>query len=397
MRDMPFVRPGMTKWTLLLLSSLTVMTSAILSAPLPAIRAHFAESSHIDLWARLILTLPALFMVLMGPFAGKLVDTVGRKTPLLIGVAVFGLAGTSGFFLESLTGLLIARAVQGMAITVVFTASTALIADYYQGPERADFLGLQSAFMATTGLAYMLLGGLLTDVGWRLAFLVYASAFLLLPLAIRYLQEPNLPSQPLPASENRKGLAAAIPLGLLVLVLGITFVSQVVFFLVPVQMPFHLQTLGIESSTLSGLITGLNSLFMGLIGLIYSRLKRRLTYLHLVAAAFGLIALGYWVLGMTHVLSLVILGLLISGVGLGLNNPNLTTWIVALSPPDMRGRAVGARISFFFLGQFLSPILAQPIISAIGISGVFTAAAGLSLLIFLCSLLLGRWMPETVE
>jgi MFS family permease len=173
------------------------------------------------------------------------------------------------------------------------------------------------------GLAYMLLGGLLTDVGWRFAFLVYASAFLLLPLAIRHLQEPNLPRQPSPAIKNRKGLAAAVPL--------------------------------------------------------------------------GLTALGYWVLGMSQVMSLVILGLLISGVGLGLNNPNLTTWIVALSPPEMRGRAVGARISFFFLGQFLSPILAQPIIGRMGILDVFTAAACLSLLILLCSLLLGRWMPETVE
>ena len=141
MRDKTFVNHGLTKWTLLLLSSLPVMTSAILSAPLPAIRAHFSDSSHIDLWARLILTLPALFMVLMGPFAGELVDRVGRKTPPLIGVAVFGLAGISGFFLNSLTGLLIARAFQGMGITVVFTASTALIAEYYHCPERADFLG----------------------------------------------------------------------------------------------------------------------------------------------------------------------------------------------------------------------------------------------------------------
>jgi hypothetical protein len=49
--------------------------------------------------------------------------------------------------------------------------ATALIADYYVGAARGQFLGLQAAFMALGGVVFLTFGGFLADVNWRLPFL----------------------------------------------------------------------------------------------------------------------------------------------------------------------------------------------------------------------------------
>ena len=91
--------------------------------------------------------------------------------------------------------------------------------------------------------------------------------------------------------------------------------------------------------------------------------------------------LGYVTLAISANFSIVFLGLLIAGVGLGLLMPNLNVWLVSIIPATLRGRAIGGLATFIFLGQFFSPIIAQPIAQQIGLVGVYGLAGGLSLLL----------------
>ncbi len=375
-----------TRLTLLLLSSLTVMTGATLSAALPPLRSYFADLPRVDFWVRILLTTPALFIVISGPIAGSLIDRLGRKRPLILGVVIYGFAGLSGMVVRSLPGLLIGRAVLGMAVTVIFTAATALIADYYHGQARARFLGLQSAFMAVSSVVFIFLGGVLADIGWQYSFLIYGVALLILPLAIFSLFEPDHH----PASENdtdqQKTLFGAVSPKVLFWIFGLTHLGQIIFYTIPVQLPFYLRDLNISSAGIGGLITGFNSLMMSLAGLIFYRIRKNISYLRMVRLTFGLITIGYLILGLTSKLSILLVGLAVAGLGLGLNNPNLTTWLVNVTPPNLRGRALGTRVTVLFLGQFLSPILAQPLINAGDIPLAYLAAAGLGGVILIFAL-----------
>jgi hypothetical protein len=58
-----------TKATLLLISSLTVMAGAKIAPSLPAMQEHFKDVENAALWVRLVLTLPALFIVFGSPIA----------------------------------------------------------------------------------------------------------------------------------------------------------------------------------------------------------------------------------------------------------------------------------------------------------------------------------------
>ncbi len=161
------------KATLLLASSLTVMSGATIAPSLSAMQDHFSGVENAQFWVRLVLTMPALFIVIGSLSAGQMVDRLGRK-PLLIGSALlYGLAGGSGFVLNSLFSILCGRALLGLAVAGVMVSATTLIADYYQGDRRANFMGLQAAFMGFGGVLFLSVGGFVADLNWRLPFLIY--------------------------------------------------------------------------------------------------------------------------------------------------------------------------------------------------------------------------------
>lgn len=377
----------LTRLTLLLLSSLTVLSGSALSAALPHIQQTFSSGSRSAFWVRMLLTTPALFIVICGPLAGALVDRFGRKRLLVSALALYGLAGTAGMYLRTLPGLLISRGLLGAAVSIIFTAATALIADYYQGDARVRFLGFQSAFMAASSVAATFLGGFLTDLGWPWAFSIYGLAFLIFPLACLYLSEPekNTPSSPLDVPQG--GLLKTMPLRFLLLVFGLTHLGHILFYTIPVQLPFHLLEMGVSSASAAGVILSLNSLMMAVSGILFARFKKSVSTLWVIRLTFGLIAGGYLLLALAQTPITLLGGLVLGGLGLGLNNPNLTAWLVEETPAPLRGRALGNRLTFLFLGQFLSPILAHPLVSTGGAPLVYLAAAGLGFVVFFLSLM----------
>lgn len=135
---MPNPNNWITKLTLLLASSLTVMAGATVSPSLPAMQQHFASTiADPDLrttLVKLVITLPALFIVIGSLIAGLIIDRFGRKPLLLITAILYGFAGSSGLYLESLPTILIGRALLGLAGVMV--SATTLIADYYSGAAR---------------------------------------------------------------------------------------------------------------------------------------------------------------------------------------------------------------------------------------------------------------------
>jgi MFS family permease len=92
---------------------------------------------------------------------------------------------------------------------------------------------------------------------------------------------------------------------------------------------------------------------------------------------------GYMIIGWVDSYEQVLIGLAITGLGLGLLMPNLTVWVSAVVSDVLRGRALGGLTTFFFLGQFLSPIVSQPLSQQIGLGSTYSVAGGLLLLLAL--------------
>jgi MFS family permease len=384
MMSSPNPNSWLTKLTLLLASSLTVMAGATVSPALPAMKQHFAETiADPDLRAtlvKLVITLPALFIVIGSPIAGMIIDRFGRKPLLLITAILYGFAGSSGLVLDTLPAILIGRAFLGFAVAGVMVSATTLIADYYSGPARAAFMGLQAGFMGLGGVLFLTLGGFLAQQNWRFPFGIYSFAWLIVPLIFATIVEPHRKvATPGTATDGRSDYA--MPIAILALVYGLTWLSQIVFYLIPVQLPFFLEGLVQAQPSQSGMAIALCTLFSAAASVAYGKLKQRMEFVSFLPLIFGLMGLGYLLIGQAQGWAQALVGLAIAGMGLGILMPNMTVWLSSAVGDAVRGRALGGLTTAMFLGQFLSPILSQPITSGLGLGSTYAIAGGFLLIL----------------
>jgi len=104
---------------------------------------------------------------------GRTADLLGRRRVFLIALAVFALASLVGGLVDDGTTLIATRFVKGLA--AAFTAPTALsilTTSFHEGPARNRALSVFSVFGASGYSSGLILGGLLTSVGWRWTFLI---------------------------------------------------------------------------------------------------------------------------------------------------------------------------------------------------------------------------------
>lgn len=374
------------KITLLLTSTLTIMAGATIAPSLPAMQAYFADVENAELWVRLLLTMPALFIALGAPLAGQLVDTLGRKPLLMASVLLYGLAGSSGFVLDSLFQMLAGRAFLGLAVAGIMVSATTLIADYYQGDRRSGFMGLQAAFMSLGGVVFLSVGGFIADLNWRFPFLIYLFSWVLLPGILGFLSEPDpqIQDSPTPTtSANINKTKAKLPFNLLGVIYGSALILQIVFYMIPVQLPFYLEQLSGASASQSGIAIALVTLFAAIASLNYSKIKQKFSYIQILSVSFVLMGLGYVGIGLVGSYSVILIVLIPAGLGLGLLTPNLNVWTTTTVPAALRGRALGGLTTCIFLGQFLSPIVTQPLNQTLnlsatyGLAGVLVAVLGI--------------------
>ncbi len=367
------VRPStspLVKATLLIASTFTVMAGATIAPALPAMQAHFAGLPNAALWVRLILTFPALFIVLGAPVAGILVDRVGRKPLLLFCGILYGLAGTSGLYTPDLTTLLIGRALLGLAVAGMMTSVTTLISDYFSGEARTKFMGYQASYMALGGTLFLTMGGWLADKGWRMPFWVYGLAFLVLPLLVTQIVEP-VRAKAGSAGNAERTAQSALPVALLGFLYSMIFLCQVVFYLLPTQLPFLLKPLIGGSGSQAGLALAGLTLCAAVTSARFGSLARRVSRVPLLALAWGLMGAGYAVISQARGWGGLVPGLVLAGVGLGAIMPNLNVWLAQVAPPALRGRIMGGYATALFLGQFVSPFIGQPIVRGIGVGQTY--------------------------
>ncbi|NDJ18841.1 MFS transporter [Myxacorys almedinensis] len=377
------------KATLLLSSSLTVMAGATIAPSLPAMRDYFAATPNADFWVRLVLTIPALFIAIAAPFVGTMIDRFGRKPLLAFAVLLYGIAGTSGAVLNDISLILVGRVLLGLSVAGIMTTATALIADYYTGAARAQFLGFQAGFMGLGGVLFLSLGGFLADVNWRMPFLIYLLALLILPLVVLVLPEPDRTET---AENSGTALTEAFPWRIAGLTYLAAFLSQIVFYLIPVQLPFYLKQLVSATASQSGLAIALATLFSATSAIAYKQIKARLSFMGIYAIAFLAMAVGYLVISFSPTYIMVLVGLAIAGAGLGLLMPNMNVCLTSVTPGSLRGRVLGGLTTAFFLGQFVSPILSQPLSSVVGLDVTYGLAGGLMAAMGAIALGLGwRW------
>lgn len=114
-----------------------------------------------------------LFSTTSIPIFGKLADIYGRKGFYILGIAIFLLGSALCGFSQSMTQLIVFRALQGIGGGVMMSNSFALIGDIFPPAERGKYQGLMGAAFGLASIIGPTLGGFITDnLNWRWVFYV---------------------------------------------------------------------------------------------------------------------------------------------------------------------------------------------------------------------------------
>jgi MFS family permease len=207
----PATRTSGRAWALLLVLCGTVFLEgidvAMLAVAVPTIRADLGLTTGTAAWVMSGYVLGYAGFTLLG---GRAADLLGRRRMFLAWLGVFLVFSMLGGFATDSWMLVVARFVTGVAAAFMTPAAMSIITTSHpEGPQRDKALLI---FAGVGGAGFSLglvIGGLLTELGWRWVF--FAPAFLagaILLAALRLLPAEARP-EPAPHGYDLPGAAGA--------------------------------------------------------------------------------------------------------------------------------------------------------------------------------------------
>jgi MFS transporter, DHA1 family, multidrug resistance protein len=159
----------------LLLGSLTAFGPLSIDMYLPALPAIARDLTASESLIQLTLTACLIGLALGQLVAGPLSDTLGRRRPLLVGVAAYVIAALLCAVAPSATFLVGARLVQGLAGAAGIVVARAIVRDMYSGVPAARYFSRLILVMGVAPILAPVLGGqLLRVTSWHGIFVALA-------------------------------------------------------------------------------------------------------------------------------------------------------------------------------------------------------------------------------
>ncbi|MBY5928186.1 DHA2 family efflux MFS transporter permease subunit [Halomonas sp. DP8Y7-3] len=181
--DTAEVTPG-GAWVLasVLLGTFTVsLNNSALNLAVAELMVTFEASASQVNW---VITLFMISMAMSMPLTGYLADRFGRRTIYLLGLSGFLAGSLLGAMADSLSGIIMARALQGTAAGLMIPLSLALIFAAYPPEQRGRISGIWGFAVMIAPAIGPTVGGLLLELThWRALFLMNLP-FALLGLAL---------------------------------------------------------------------------------------------------------------------------------------------------------------------------------------------------------------------
>ena len=378
--------------TIAITGFLPVMAIVSLAPAIPTLLQHFAGEPHAATLVPLMVTAPGALVALLSPVAGWIADRVGRRVIILIATFFYGFLGAAPLLLHSLRLIFISRLALGIAEAVILTVVNTLLGDYFEPSGRRKWLGVQGVSGPVLGTAVIATSGALTARFWNGAFLIYLIAFPIFIAMLMYFYEPAIGSgeQGPTAAEG----SSTFPLKTVFIYCAATLFTAVLYYVFLVQGALAFAAIGVSSAGQLGILIGIASIGVPAGAFAFSLLAKHWSIAHLMALT--LLTFGVGLVGMSFMRDFQSMTAFafVQQFGSGAAIPTLIFWVSNAVDPQHRGRAMGAWVSAFFAGQFVSPAIFALVRNVSGsLLHAFTVMGVLGLLGAVAALVLGRVAP----
>ena len=174
-------------YSICLISFVGPFLSTSINIAIPVMAGQFGVTPDRMSWVvTIFLMTTAAFLLPLG----KVSDVHGRRRTYSLSLVVFAMATAAAAFAQTLTGLIVLRAIQGIALSGVYVSYMPLLLATTDKAHQGHILG-RAVSLTYLGLSLgPVIGGALTQfVGWRCIFLLSALAIVLSYAFIRPIKE----------------------------------------------------------------------------------------------------------------------------------------------------------------------------------------------------------------
>lgn len=276
---------------LVLLGALTAFDSIAIDMYLPAFQAMETDLKLAPGMMQMSLSVFLMGLAAGQALSGPLVDSLGRRGPLLAGIVLFGSASALVALSSNLHMLMIGRFIQGLGGAAGLVIPRAIVSDLYEARDAARIFTFLIQIQSISPIAAPLLGGLLLGWGgWQsifwilliLAALALAATLVMVPETLPVgdrsrLTPANIAKNYWEVLKNKRFLGMSLSAGLIMGTLfGYISASSFVF----------MSYFGLSASTYSLIFAG-NSVGMILAGQFNLYLCRRMSTRRNLALGFS--------------------------------------------------------------------------------------------------------------
>ena len=301
----------------------------------------------------LVSTISSLLMIPGSLVAGAALGKVKFKTMALISMGGIIIFGMLPYFIRPLTAVYVFRGIVGFCIGLGFPLQSTLALQLFNDKERPRALGFATVSLSVGSIVFMVVSGMLADQNAAYPYLFHAILIIPLILVMTLLKEPSAEDKvetveaPSQVPETGKMPPYAI---------FTAFMFAVVFFAfypVLLNMSSVCANENIGGATVAGILLALYTVGNCIGGFIFEPLHR---FAGKLVVPIGLV---FWILGTAcfafgHSVSLIIIGVLLSGTAVQTVWPGTVNTYSEYVPKNKQSMAVAIFVSGMNIGCFLT-------------------------------------------
>lgn len=337
--------------TALLSISLVLTSASAISAIIPMMLNQLSgvSSSLIES----VVTIPSFTMMLFVLLSGPISSRLGKKNTVMLGLLLVVIGGILPMLTTNITWILALRLVLGAGLGMFNSLAVSLISDFFEGDERAQLVGFQSAVQGLGSSLATFVAGQLALIDWKFAFLCYA---ITIPVALLFFFIIPEPERVEPTAERSTGTGhksggVSIPvLGLgAVLFLFMTFIMIVYTKTGIMIAEKNMPNPGFLGTALT--LFSLATMIAGfLFGKIYKWFRNYAPFISSLLTATGFVMLWF-----AQNVTMVTVAMLIIGFSFALFIPYIFTILTKIVPKGSETISISIAMVGSNLGAFASP------------------------------------------
>ena len=319
----------------------------------------------------MLVSLYALLPMFLSVVAGRLVDRVGARRPMLVGSVLIGIAATLPVALPGLPSLFAGATLLGVGFMAFQLAAQNTTGEIGGPTSRArNFSLLALGYSVSSFIGPLIAGFAIDHFGFRVAFAIFA----LIPLVPIVVLARGRLALPGPRARDvvahHGGVAALLRHRTLRRVFAVNALLSLGWDLHTIFVPIYGAKIGLSASEIGGVLSSFAAATF-VVRFFMPTIARRLREHQVLSAALLLSGMVFFAFPFLQSVPALFALSFTLGLGLGAGQPVVLSLLHTHAPAGRLGEAAGIRMALVNSMSFVAPLVLGAIGASVGIVPVF--------------------------